>query len=165
VNRTVTVGPVVSGAQTIALAAAAVVAGSAVLRTQTATILADIAASVFLLVGVLSSARPPDDRHPLGHGRERFLWSFVATIGIFVGGFGAAVVETTDAYLHLRPGGGYLLGYTVPAVVLVLGAVSLLVGLRPLRARSTERHIPVERLLWRGTAPAVTTVVLSVGRK
>ena len=160
-NRAVTVGLIASVAQTIALAVAAVVAGSAALRTQTVTSLADIAGSVFLLVGVLSSARPPDDRHPLGYGRERFFWSFVAAIGIFIGGFGTAAVETVEAYLYPRPGGGYLLGYTVLAVVLVLDAVSLAVGLRPLRVRAAQRHIPVTRLLWRGTDPAVTTVVLS----
>lgn len=160
-NRAVTVGLVVSVAQTIALAVAAGAAGSAALRTQTITSMADIAGSVFLLVGVLSSARPPDDRHPLGYGRERFFWSFVAAIGIFVGGFGAAAVETVGAFLDPRPGGGYPLGYTVLAVVLVLDAVSLVVALRTLRARAAERHIPVARLLWRGTDPAVTTVVLS----
>ncbi len=161
VNRTIAVGLVVSVAQTVALAVAAVVAGSAALRTQTVTSPADIAGSVFVLIGVLSSTRPPDDRHPLGYGRERFFWSFVAAIGIFLGGFGVAAAETAEAYLHPLPGGGYLLGYTVLAVVLVLDAVALVVALRPLRARSIERHITVARLLWRGTDPAVTTVVLS----
>lgn len=56
--------------------------------------MADVAGSVFLLIGVVSSARPADDRHPLGYGRERFFWSFVAAVGIFIGGFGVAVAET-----------------------------------------------------------------------
>ena len=160
-NRTVSVGLTVSIAETLALATAAVVTGSAGLRTQTVTSLADIAGGVFLLVGVLSSVRPADDWHPLGYGRERFFWSFVAAVAIFIGGFGAAVAETIQASLHPRPVGAYVLGYGVLATVIVLDAVSLVVGLRPLVASARRRRVPVTTLLWHGTDPAVTTVVLS----
>jgi len=70
-RRSVTVGLFVAIAQTAALAAAAVVTGSAALGTQAATHLADVAAGAFLLIGVVSSNRPADSSHPLGYGRER----------------------------------------------------------------------------------------------
>ena len=35
---------------------------------------------------MLSSVRPPDQSHPLGYGRERFFWSLLAALGIFLGG-------------------------------------------------------------------------------
>jgi divalent metal cation (Fe/Co/Zn/Cd) transporter len=54
-----------------------VVTGSPALTTQTATSLADVAGGIFLLIGVISSERAADDRHPLGYGRERFFWSFL----------------------------------------------------------------------------------------
>jgi cation diffusion facilitator family transporter len=160
-RRSVTVGMAVAIAQTAALAAAAVVTGSAALKTQTATNLADVAVSAFLLIGVVSSSRPADSAHPLGYGRERFFWSFVAAVGILVGGVGAAVAETLQAVFHPQPTGAYLVGYGVLAVIILLDLLALTVGLRPLRHSARERRVPLARLLWRGTDPAVTTLVLS----
>ena len=160
-RRSVTVGLVVAVAQTLALAAAAIMTGSAGLKTQTVTNLADVAVGVFLLVGVISGDRPPDEHHPLGYGRERFFWSFIAAVGIFVGGFGAAVAETLQTAFHPQPTGSYLVGYCVLAVVIALDAVALATGLRPLRQRATNRRLPLGTFLWRGTDPAVTTIVLS----
>jgi cation diffusion facilitator family transporter len=160
-RRGVIVGLWVAVAQTVALAIAAAVTGSAAMKTQTATNLADVAVGLFLLIGVVSSDRPADDRHPLGYGRERFFWSFIAAVGIFIGGFGAAVAETLQTALHPRPTGSYLLGYIVLATVMILDAVALAVGLRPVRTRADARRMRVAEFLWRGTDPAVTTVVVS----
>jgi divalent metal cation (Fe/Co/Zn/Cd) transporter len=77
------------------------------MKTQTVTNLADVAVGVFLLIGVVSGDRPPDEDHPLGYGRERFFWSFIAAAGIFVGGFGAAVAETVQTALPPAPTGSY----------------------------------------------------------
>jgi divalent metal cation (Fe/Co/Zn/Cd) transporter len=49
--------------------------GSAVLFAEAAQSLAGAGAEVFLLVGVRRAARPADDAHPMGHGREAFFWS------------------------------------------------------------------------------------------
>ncbi len=160
-RRSVIVGVLVAIAQTVALAVAATVTGSAALKTQTATNLADVAVGVFLLVGVVSGQRPPDEDHPLGYGREGFFWSFLAAIGIFVGGVGAAMAETLQTALHPQPAGSYLVGYVVLLVVIGLDAIALVAGLRPLRARARERHLKLTAFLWRGTDPAVTTLVLS----
>jgi cation diffusion facilitator family transporter len=160
-RRSVTVGLVVAVGQTLALAAAAMMTGSAGLKTQSVTNLADVAVGVFLLVGVISGDRPPDEHHPLGYGRERFFWSFIAAVGIFIGGFGAAVAETLQTAFHPQPTGSYLVGYSVLAVVIALDAVALATGLRPLRQRASNRRLPLGTFLWRGTDPAVTTIVLS----
>lgn len=159
-RRSVLVGLTVAVAQTAALAVAADATRSAALRTQTVTNLADVAVGVFLLLGVLRSARPPDAEHPLGWGRERFFWSFIAAAGIFVGGVGAAAAETVQAALHPEPAGSYLVGYLVLAVVIGLDAVAVVTGLGPMRRRAARRKISLVALLWHGTDPAVTTAFL-----
>jgi cation diffusion facilitator family transporter len=160
-RASVVVGLLVAVCQTLALAAAAAATGSAAMKTQTVTNLADVAVGVFLLIGVVTGSRPADDSHPLGYGRERFFWSFVAALGIFVGGVGAAVVETVQTALHPRPTGSYLVGYIVLLAVILLDAVALASGVGPLRRRARERHMRLVTLLWKGTDPSVTTVVLS----
>ena len=52
------------------------------------------------------------------------------------------------------------IGYTVLAIGVMLDTVALIGGVRPLLRQATERHMPLTALLWRGTDPAVTTVVL-----
>ena len=160
-RRSVVVGLVVAVGQTAALALAAYTTSSAALLTQTVTNLADVAVGAFLLVAVVSSDRPADDLHPLGYGRERFFWSFVAAVGIFVGGFGAAAVETVRTALDPTPTGSYAVGFVVLAVVVTLDAVALAVALRPLARQARRSGVSARTLLWRGSDPAVTTVVLS----
>ena len=160
-QRSVRVGLAVTVAETLALAAAARATGSTALLTQTATSLADVAGSVFLLIGVISSRRVADHRHPLGYGRERFFWSLLAAVGVFVGGFGVALAETVHAWTDPRAPGSFLVGYAVLAVVLALDGVGLAAGLRPLLRRAADRQLSVVDLLWRGTDPAATTVVLT----
>jgi divalent metal cation (Fe/Co/Zn/Cd) transporter len=128
--------------------------------TQTAVSLADVAVEVFLMVGVVSSNRPPDVAHPLGYGRERFFWSLLAAIGIFIGGCGVAGEEAVAALRHATPAGAYALGYSVLSVTVVLDAVTLVVALGPLRKQAAERRVSLRRLLRRSTDSATTTVVL-----
>ena len=148
-------------AQTVALALAVSSTRSVAMKTQTVTNLADVAVGVFLLLGVLRSDRLPDADHPLGYGRERFFWSFVAAAGIFVGGVGTAAAETIQAVLHPERAGCYVVGYIVLAVVICLDFATLFASLRPMLRRANARRINLVRLLWRGTDPAVTTVFLS----
>lgn len=155
------IGLFVAVAQTVALAVAADVTRTVALRTQTVTSVVDVAVGVFLLLAVLRSDRPADDRHPLGYGRERFFWSFIAAGGIFIGGVGAAGSETIRSAIHPEPAGHFLVGYLVLAVVIVLDVVALLAGLKPLRRGARERELSLPRFLWTGTDPAVTTVFVS----
>lgn len=157
----VMVGLGVAVAQTVALGIAAAATGSAAMKTQTATNLADVAVGAFLLIGVVSGDRPPDDQHPLGYGRDRFFWSLVAAAGMFVGGFGVAVAETLQTMFRPAATGSYLLGYAVLAGVTALDALALTVSLRPLRRRPRDPRVSLISSLRRGTDPAVTTVVLS----
>jgi cation diffusion facilitator family transporter len=160
-HRSVWISLWVCVAETAALAVAARATGSTALITQTATSLADVAGGVFLLIGVVSSVRAPDDRHPLGYGRERFFWSLLAAVGVFLGGFGAALAETVHASLDPRPPGSYLVGFSVLAITVGLDTVGLVAGLRPFLRRAARRGLSPVEMLWRGTDPAATTVVLT----
>jgi len=160
-HRGVRVGLAVTVVESVALAAAAGATGSTALITQTATSLADVAGSVFLLIGVISSRRTADQHHPLGYGRERFFWSLLAAVGVFLGGFGVALAETVHAWLDPRAPGSFAIGYAVIAVVVALDTTGLMAGLRPLLRRAADRRLSAVGLLWRGTDPAATTVVLT----
>jgi cation diffusion facilitator family transporter len=162
-HRSVLVFLAVNCAETLALGVAAWVTGSIALRAQTAANSADVAIEVFLLIGVLSSARPPDETHPLGYGRERFFWSLFAALGIFVGGSGLALEETVRSALHPSPVDHYPIAYLVLATTVALDAFALEIALRPLRKQAAGRGISLRTYAQRSTDPAAITVVVAGG--
>src|SRR5262245_53468531 len=71
--------------------AAAAVSGSASMLAEAAHSWADTGNEVFLLIANGRSARSADDRHPLGYGREAYVWSLLAAIGLFVVGASVSI--------------------------------------------------------------------------
>src|SRR5207249_6406591 len=98
------------------------ISGSTALLAESAHSLADASNEVLLGISLRRAARPADDRHPLGHGRERFLWAFLAAIASFlIGGcFSVAI-----AIRHLSR--GEMTRHTTAAWI-VLAAASLVAG-------------------------------------
>lgn len=66
---------------------------SASLLAEAIHSLADCTNQVFLLIGAKASAKPADDLHPLGYGRESFFWSFMVAMLLFSMGGMFAIYE------------------------------------------------------------------------
>jgi cation diffusion facilitator family transporter len=151
---------VVNCIEVAGLGVAAWITGSTALRAQTAVNVAEVAVVVFLLVGVLKSVREPDERHPLGHGRERFFWSLFAALGLFFGGGGLAIDEAARSAFHPSPVHSYTLAYAVLAITAVLDAYSVVIGLRPFLDQASRKHFTRREYLRRSTDPASVTVIV-----
>lgn len=151
---------VVNCIEVAGLGVAAWITGSTALRAQTAVNVAEVAVVVFLLLGVLKSVREPDERHPLGHGRERFFWSLFAALGLFIGGGGLAIDEAVQSAFHPNPVHSYVLAYSVLAVTAALDAYSLVIGLRPFLDQASRRNFSPREYLTRSTDPASVTVIV-----
>jgi cation diffusion facilitator family transporter len=145
----------------VAKGIAGLISGSAAMLSEAAHSLADTTNQVLLLVAVKRSSRPADERHPFGYGRERYFWSLLAAVGIFVGGGVFAVYQGISKVIQGGgEGGHYALTYAVLGVAFVLEGISWTQAVRQLRAdaRSTERRFRDE--LWATSDPAATTVFL-----
>jgi divalent metal cation (Fe/Co/Zn/Cd) transporter len=142
-NAGVVVSLSVNCLEVIGLGLTAWVTGSTAIKAQTAANAAEVAVTVFLLIGVLSSVRGPDDTHPLGYGRDRFFWSLFAALGLFAGGGGLALGEAVQSLLHPTAVHSYLLAYLVLAATAALDASAMLVGLRPLGRRPPNVASPL----------------------
>ncbi|MBC9724860.1 cation diffusion facilitator family transporter [Streptomyces sp. TRM68367] len=113
-----------------AKAVGGLVAGSPALLSEAAHSVADSFNDVFLLAALRRSRRPADRRHPFGYGKERFFWSLLAAVGIFVMGGCFSFFQGIDA---LRGGSGETLsGYV--AGLIVLGVALFTEGISLLRA-------------------------------
>lgn len=58
----------------------AVVTGSVVMIAEALQGLADLAASGFLLIGLVRSGKPSDKQHPFGYGRELYFWTMLSSV-------------------------------------------------------------------------------------
>src|SRR4030095_12259988 len=87
----------------IAKSVAAVVTGSASLLAEAAHSWADTGNEVFLLIAQRRSLRPPDRAHPLGHGREAYVWSLLAALGLFVAGAAVSVTHGVQQLITPEP--------------------------------------------------------------
>lgn len=110
-------------------------AASPALLSEAAHSVADSLNEVFLLAALRRSRRPADRRHPFGYGKERFFWSLLAAVGIFVMGGCFSFYQGVDA---LRNGSeedlsGYVAGLVVLGVALLAEGGSLLRALYQVR--------------------------------
>ncbi|MGW1610623.1 cation diffusion facilitator family transporter [Streptomyces sp. NPDC002285] len=119
----------------VAKAVGGLFAQSPALLSEAAHSVADSMNEVFLLAALRRSRRPADARHPFGYGKERFFWSLLAAVGIFVMGGCFSFFQGFEA---LRGGGeekftGYVVGMVVLGVAFVAEGLSLLRALYQVR--------------------------------
>jgi cation diffusion facilitator family transporter len=127
----------------IAKTGAATVTGSASILAEAAHSWADTGNEVFLLVANRRSRRPPDDAHPLGYGREAYVWALLAALGLFVAGAALSVTHGVQELVRPEPATNFVVGYAVLAVSFVLEGVSFLRSVRQARpaAQLMERDL------------------------
>src|SRR6476469_3199562 len=94
----------VAGGANLAIAVAKLVAGaltaSSAMLAEGAHPVAATVTHVFLLTALTRSKKPADVQHPFGYGMERYFWSLLAAVGIFVLGAGFSVFEGVRAILE-----------------------------------------------------------------
>jgi len=92
-TRTVIVALIANLAIAVAKIAAGLIGGSSAMLAEGAHSVADTTNQVFLLASLRLSRKEPDDAHPFGYGKERFFWSLLAAVGIFVSGAVFSIYE------------------------------------------------------------------------
>lgn len=104
--------------------AAAMVTGSASMLAEAAHSWADAGNEVFLLIAERSSAREPDAGHPLGYGRDAYVWSLFAAVGLFTAGAVVSVQHGITELIDPEPATDFAVAYIVLAVAAVLEGIS-----------------------------------------
>ena len=139
---------------------AGLLSGSSAMLAEAAHSVADTTNQVFLLASLSFSEREPDEDHPFGYGKERFLWSFMAAIFIFVSGalfsFYQGIHELLSGEAE-SSGWGYT--YVALGAAFVLEGASLIRALRQTRQDAGNARRPVGRYVRSSRDPTTKTVV------
>ena len=132
----------------VAKSAAAVVTGSASLVAEAAHSWADAGNEVFLLIADRRSKRPADPSHPFGYGREAYVWSLFAAMGLFVAGAAVSVTHGIQELIHPEAASDFLVGYIVLALSFVLEGISFMQSVRQAKpeAEAMDRDL-IEHVL------------------
>jgi cation diffusion facilitator family transporter len=160
-DSTVTVAVAFAANLVVAVAKtfAAVLSGSASMSAEAAHSWADTGNEVFLIIANRRSVRAPDQRKPLGYGREAYVWSLLAAVGLFVVGASVSIWRGVTELLHGSEGGeDYRLAYLVLAIAFVLEGTSLIQATRQLQREASKFDSDVLRFAMRTSDPTVRAV-------
>ena len=100
----------------------------------------DCGNQLLLLFGVRRARRPPDAKHPLGHGRSVYFWSFMVALLLFTGGGVFSIHEGVHKLEEPTPIGSIRLAVAILLVSLALEGWSLWSNVRAFDAGVEARR-------------------------
>ena len=137
---------------------AALLTGSASMVAESAHSWADTGNEIFLLIAERRSARKPDARHPLGYGKDAYIWSMFAAFGLFTAGAVVSIQHGIQELVDPEPADNYLIAYVVLAGSFALEGVSFVQAFRQSRDSARKRNRSVLRQVLTGSNPTVRAV-------
>jgi cation diffusion facilitator family transporter len=143
----------------IAKTVAAVLTASASMVAEALHSWADAGNEVFLYIAGRRSLKPPDGEHPLGYGRDAYVWSMFAAVGLFAVGAAVSVQHGISELGATGPAEDALVNYIVLAVSFVLEGVSFLRGYLQVRGAAAEASADVLSYTLNTSDPTVRAVV------
>ncbi|WP_344872766.1 cation diffusion facilitator family transporter [Allokutzneria multivorans] len=158
---TVLVALAVNFAIGVMKAFAGVVTGSAALLAEAAHSVADTFTEGLLLTALRRSGRPADRRHPFGYGKERYFWSLLAAVSIFVSGALFAFIEGFETLAgESTEQTSAWVGYLVLGLAFAMELVSWTQAVRQVRKDAKEDERSFTEYLRVSDDPTVKTVFL-----
>ncbi len=155
--------------------AAGLITGSAALLSEAAHSAGDCTTEIFLLVAQKRSQRPADRAHPFGYGKERYFWSMLAAVAIFVSGAAFSIYQGVSTILHGEESTMIWINYPVLAFAAVLEGTSLRQAAKQMRGETarlrqtlfqylrTPRDPTVESVLLEDTAAIIGLILAALG--
>jgi len=138
---------------------AAGITGSSGMMAEALHSLADTTNQIFLLLGLRFYQRPASEKHPFGHGKERFFWSFIAAIFIF--GVGATYAIYEGVVKLYRPHAPERLGwaYAALAASFLMESASISIALYQETREARHEGMTFAEYLRESKDPTAKTVI------
>ncbi len=144
----------------LAKLAAGVLTGSAALLAEAGHSFADSLNELLLGVSLRRGNVPADAAHPLGHGRERFLWAFMAAIASFLIGGCLSIALGVQKLLVGGSESNLLVAWLVLGVASIADGVSLFQSLRSARRKADGPHQSIWRRVLHSSDPTFRAIIV-----
>lgn len=140
---------------------AGLISGSSALLSEAAHSVGDSITEVLLLVAQKRSTRPADRAHPFGYGKERYFWSLIAAVAIFVAG---AMFSFYQGYKTIfgpeEPIGTLWINYPVLVAAAVLEGISLRQAAKQMKNETRRLRLSLTEYVRAPRDPTVNSVLL-----
>jgi cation diffusion facilitator family transporter len=159
-ERTIIIALIANLVIAIAKLVGGLVSGSTGMLAEAAHSAADSVNEIFLGIGLYRHRQPADAAHPLGHGRERFLWAFMASISSFLIG---GCISIAMAIANLKSDARVPEGRTAWVVLVIAfcaDGFSWLQSMRQTRSQAKEYGIGTWNYISRASDPVVRAVLV-----
>ncbi|HET8665366.1 MAG TPA: cation diffusion facilitator family transporter [Nocardioides sp.] len=142
---------------------AGLVSGSSAMLSEAAHSVGDTMNQVFLMAALRQSRKPADRKHPFGYGMERYFWSLLAAVGIFVLGAGFSAYQGIESLLSPGEEGSPTWAFVVLGVSFVFEGASFVKALVQLRGDARDAGSSRLHHLRHDADPALRAVVWEDG--
>jgi cation diffusion facilitator family transporter len=142
----------------IAKSIAAVITSSASMLAEAAHSWADAGNEVLLLIADRRSDRRRDSGHPMGFGREAYVWSMFAAFGLFTAGAVVSIWHGIQQLIEPEEASNFLVAYVVLAIAFVLEGVSFTQAMMQARRLAAVRDSSVTELVLNTSNPTLRAV-------
>jgi cation diffusion facilitator family transporter len=157
--KTVWYAVAANAAIAVAKGVAGAFTGSSALLAEAAHSVADTANQGMLRVSLSLGERAPDEEHPFGYGKERFFWTLLASVVIFLAGAVFAVGHGVMTLVHPSKKESFAVVYATIAFAFVAEGVSFWRALRQTRGEVRDAGVPFFKYVRQSKDPTVKTVV------
>jgi len=137
---------------------AAAFTGSSAMVSEGIHSVVDTGNGLLMLYGIKRSAKPPDEEHPFGYGREIYFWSFIVAISIFAVGGGVSIYEGITHIRHPVEIENPVWNYAVLGVSFIFESVSWYYGWKAFRG--TRKGQTILKTIHVSKDPTSFTVLL-----
>jgi len=159
-RKTVLIALFANGVIALAKLFGGLASGSSAMLAEAAHSVADTTNQAFLLFSIRLSTRKPSPDRPFGHGQERFLWTFVAAVGMFVAG---AIFAIGYGVYEIAIGGekekDVWIAYVVLAIAFAAEGTSWVRAYRQTRNEAKEHGVSIREHVRRSRDPNVKMVL------
>ncbi|MEW5421857.1 cation diffusion facilitator family transporter [Amorphus sp. 3PC139-8] len=121
--------------------AAAAWTGSSAMLSEGIHSTVDTSNQAILLLGMKRAQRPPDARHPFGHGMEIYFWAFVVALLIFALGGALSIYEGVERLLHPEPIHQPWVNFLVLGIAIAIEGSVFRIAWKELRHQQPNRSI------------------------
>jgi len=138
---------------------AGAISGSSSLLAEAAHSVADTSNQLMLLVSISLGEREPDEEHPFGYGKERFFWTLLAAVLIFLAGAIFSIGQGVLEIIRRGQENGFWLAIGTIGFAAVAEGISFRRAMRQTRGEARDAGVPFVKYIRESKDPTVKAVI------